>query len=366
MRCSCFTPLFLLALAAALPAQEPLITPDTPVDSATLHQWLHSSNPRLIAWAADLARRRHDAKILAEMPELLVHSTMPLAYTYAGDEPPPAQDDAIGAVLDALIQENAGVPIRAIKVVAPFFPAQASILIGRLPLTQSRLTLEEWTYGATGTWGGRTLARIASMMLAKDPGPSRGIWNGNLTGYVASVLAASEEELQITVSSENAEAGLGGSGTCGDFWGSKVPPGWPEIYTYHLVENDSDASAPVIVDLDGDRIAFQRVEEHRGWGTCYGVYWLNPSTRHRLIAYWLGIQDTEMTWQPGERFTIVWTNMAAYQRQLGEIIESQREKLHATVEALRQRGLLTEGEAATYAPRLVVTIRCEIKPCPVP
>jgi hypothetical protein len=367
MRCSCFTPLFLLALAAALPAQEPLITPETPVDSGTLHQWLHSGDPRLIAWAADFARRRHDAKILAEMPELLAHSTMPLAYTYAGDEPPPAEGDAIGAVLDALIQENAQVPIRAIKVVASFFPAQASILIGRLPLTQSRLTLEEWTYGATGTWGGRILARIASMMLAKDPGPSRGIWNGNFMGFVASVVAASEEELQITVSSQNAEAGLGGSAKCGLSLGSEVPPGWPEIYTCYLVENDSDASAPLVVDLDGNRIAFHRVEEHRGWGSCRGgVDGLNPSTRHRLIAHWLGTQDKEMSWQAVERFTIVWTDKAAYQRQLGEIIESQREKLHATVEAFYQRGLLTEGEAATYAPRLVVTIRCEIEPCPVP
>ncbi|MGD0009131.1 MAG: hypothetical protein ABSE93_11385 [Terriglobia bacterium] len=74
MRCSCLTPLFLLALAAALSAQEPLITPETPIDSGTLHQWLYSGDPRLIAWAADFARRRHDAKILAEMPEFLVHT----------------------------------------------------------------------------------------------------------------------------------------------------------------------------------------------------------------------------------------------------------------------------------------------------
>jgi phosphopantetheinyl transferase len=37
-----------------------------------------------------------------------------------------------------------------------------------------------------------------------------------------------------------------------------------------------------------------------------------------------------MSWQPVEGFTIVWTDKAAYQRQLGEIIEAQLEKLHAT------------------------------------
>jgi hypothetical protein len=286
---------------------------------------------------------------------------MPLAY--GGDEPPAAQGDAIGAVLDALIQENAQVPIRTIKLVVPFFPAQAAILIGRLPLTESRLTLQDWTYGATGAWGGRTLARIASMMLAKDPEPSQGMWNGNVVGFVASVVAASEEELQITVSSASAVRGLGGSATCGDSWGGNATPGWPEVYAYHLVENDSDASAPVVVDLDGDRITFQRIEEHPGWGSCHGVDWLNPSTRHRLIAYWLGVHDKEMCWQPVELFTIVWTDKAAYQHQLGEIIESEREKLHATVEGLHQRGLMTGIEAERFAPRLVVTVRCEITPC---
>jgi hypothetical protein len=61
----------------------------------------------------------------------------------------------------------------------------------------------------------------------------------------------------------------------------------------------------------------------------------------------------------------VWSDKAAYQRQLGEITEAQREKLHATVDALRQRGLLSESEAETVAPRLIVTVQCQMKPCPL-
>ena len=49
---------------------------------------------------------------------------------------------------------------------------------------------------------------------------------------------------------------------------------------------------------------------------------------------------------PDQSFTIVWTDKTEYQQQLGEITEAQREKLHAPVGALRQRGLLTESEAA--------------------
>jgi hypothetical protein len=66
-----------------------------------------------------------------------------------------------------------------------------------------------------------------------------------------------------------------------------------------------------------------------------------------------------------EGFTIVWSDKAAYQRQLGQITEAQREKLHATVDALRQRGLLSESEAETVAPRLIVTVQCEMRPCPL-
>jgi hypothetical protein len=365
MKSSWFTPLILLAMASALSAQDPFITSETPVDYGILHQWLHSGEPRLIAWAADFARRRHDAKIAAEMPELLEHWSVPQAF--GDDESQAAQRRAVTAVLDTLIQENVLVPIPAINAVEASFPAQAAILIGRLPLSESRATLGDWTYGETGTWTGRTLARIASMMLAKDLGPSRGFWNRDhgLVGFVASVVAASEQELQITVASAKTEHQGEGGGTCGDSLGRELSPGWPQVYAYGLEENDPQVSAPLVVDLDDDRIVSVRAAENRGSGSCYGVQWLDPSTRHRLIAHWLGLKQKDMSWQPVEGFTIVWTDNAAYQRQLGEIIEAQREKLHATVETLRQRGLLTEGEAKIVAPRLIVTIKCEIEPCPL-
>jgi hypothetical protein len=361
-----FFVLFLSAMASALHAQEPLITPETRVDYGMLHQWLHSSDPRLIAWAADFARRTHDAKIVDEMPELLEHWTVPQAF--GGGDSPAAQRRAVAAVLDTLIQENALVPIPAIEAVAEFFPEQAAILIGRLPLSESRVTLGDWTYGATGTWNGRTLARIASMMLAKDPEPSGRFGRGrnqDEVGFVASVVAASEEELQITVASVKTEREGTGSGTCGDSMGSKLAAGWPQVYAYGLVENDPQARAPIVVDLDGDRIVSVRVAENGGWGSCHGVRWLDPSTRHKLIAHWLGVKEADMAWQPVEGFTIVWSDKAAYQQQLGEITEAQREKLQATVDALRQKGLMTENEAATVAPRLIVSVQCEIKPCPL-
>jgi hypothetical protein len=77
------TALCLFVLIAVVQAQEPVITPDTLVDSATLHQWLYSNNPRLIAWAADFARRNHDATLVAQMPGWLESWPMPSAYDEA-------------------------------------------------------------------------------------------------------------------------------------------------------------------------------------------------------------------------------------------------------------------------------------------
>lgn len=360
MKYSWFTLLLLLAMTGTAPAQLPVITSETPVNSNLLQQWFHSGDPRLIAWAADFARRTHDTQIMTEMSSWLEHCPIPPP-TY-GNEPQSAQQRAVITVLDALIQENVQVPIPAIEAVAPSFPSQAIILIGRLPLAESRSTLNDWTYGDTGDWGGRILARVASMMLAKDPESIK----AHESSFVPRFVAASEEDLKVSVKSDSNLNPYTFSGTCGDALGRKNPPGWPQIFTYFLDENNPQAmNAPAVIDLHGDRIVYMCIQEDGGWGSCGGLQLLNPVTRHRLIAYWLGIRPKEMTWQPEKHATIVWTNKAAYEQQLGALVEVEREKLQATVNALYQRGILTENQTVTAAPKLIVTIKCDIQPCPL-
>jgi hypothetical protein len=353
MKYSLLTLPVLLAMSSAVPAQQPVITPETPVTSSILHQWLQSGDPRLIAWAADFARRTHDAIVLAEMPQLIEHWNTP---QFSGiHESQAAERRAAIAVLDALIQENVQVPVSTVRTVAATFSSQALILISRMPLSASRETLDGWTYRAHGSWSGPLLARVASMMLAKEPDSS----------FVARVVAAAEENLYVSVTSGGVGSGSGG-GSCGDSFGASLFPGWPQVYRYELLENDPNVQSPAIVDLDGDRIASLRVEENAGWGSCGDqVEELDPVTRHRLIAHWLGVQDEDVPWKPAEQISIVWTNKADYEYQLGAAIEAQRQKLRATVETLRQRRFLTGGDAETTAPRLVVTIKCDMKPCPL-
>jgi hypothetical protein len=199
-------------------------------------------------------------------------------------------------------------------------------------------------------------------MFAKEPRNVLTSSHSDLT-FVGGIVADSESELQIRVASDTAVSGWSWPGAaCGDGGGYHLPPGWPQVYTYSLAENDPQANGPVVIDLEGDRIASWRHKENGGWGSCYGVLALDAYTRHRLIAYWLGVKPHDMPWQPQQAFTIRWTGKPAYERQLAKIVESQRQKLRATSDALRKRGILGGLDAV---PKLVVTIHCDIQPCPI-
>lgn len=167
--------------------------------------------------------------------------------------------------------------------------------------------------------------------------------------------------MRITIRETDGIGGGIGGGACGV--GRAPTPGWPEVYFY-ILEEHGNGGTPV-VELDGDEINARHIKENSGWGSCYGVEPLDAVTRHRLIAYWLGISSNDMVWHPAQSFTIVWTSKAAYTRQLGEIIDSQRHKLRDTAEQLRDRGFLTEDEAKRVTPRLVVHLECAITPCPL-
>jgi hypothetical protein len=100
------------------------------VDSSLLQKWLHSGDPRLIAWSADFARRRHDSQIISEIPGVLEHLSMPPVA--GGHEEQAPRRRAALALVDTLIQENAQVALPVIELVARMFPAQSKSSSGEL------------------------------------------------------------------------------------------------------------------------------------------------------------------------------------------------------------------------------------------
>ena len=363
-----------LLCAYSIWAQEPAITPDMPVDSAMLLKWLHSGDPRLVTWAADFAHRNHDAAVLAAMSDWLQHWPMPPLY--GNNDRNAGQELAITklpimAVLDALIQEKVKASIPAIDAVAPAFPEQAAILVTRYPVAESSPTLDKWTLAAQGTWSQRLLAKVAFMLLAKEPTTGAGFCNENWTkqfGFVASTMACSEVRLQITVSADGKPGLSAGGNVCGDSEGRVPSPGWPKVYSYLLLENDSaDLEKPALLDLNGDRISVLRYVSNGVSQTgCHSNTWLDPHFLwHQMIAYWTGVQPQDMPWQPLRSVGIKWSGKTEYQQQLAKLVDSERRAMQDTVVALRKRGLVTAEEASMIGPRIVVTIDCQVRPCPL-
>jgi hypothetical protein len=351
--------LLLLCMAGPALAQEPQITSEMNVDAGTLHNWLHSGDPRLIAWAGDFARRRHNAEILSEIPGMLEHwSMLPKA---GGNEEESAQRRAILSLLDGVIQDNVEVSLPAIERIADVFPAQAVLLIHRLPMERLKSTLMMWAFDGNDSISS-VRARTVAMMLAKNPDPD--------PDFVSRVLGGFVQHVTIQIVSPKSVLGEEGfGGPCGDSLGTPLAAGWPQVYAYSLLENDSnveshgDGISP-IVKVGGHSISAVRRKENAGWGSCSSQQ-TDPGFRHELIAYWLGVRPSEMQWKPYESTTVKWSTKAAYERELGAWLEADRVRMSGFLQQLRERGLLGENVAYEKFPQISVRIECHIYPCPL-
>jgi hypothetical protein len=349
--------LFFLSLAAAY-SQAPRIDPETNVDPAMLHTWLHSGDPRLIAWAADFGRRRHDQKLVSEIPDLLEHWSMPPMT--GGYQEQATQRSAVLALLDALIRENVQVPIPIIRRIAGEFPAQALLLIQPHPLEKSRSTLMEWAFPADSPIVS-VRSRAAAMILAAHPEP-------DLTYTVLKNLV---QHVTMHIVPSGAGIGFGsGSASCGDSFAISPTPGWPAVYAYGLLEKtrkteDDSSDLIPIARLGSHSVQAYRYEENRGRGGCW-TQQSDAAFRHELIAYWLGIKASEMKWQPEESRNVVWTTKAAYERRVGAFLEEDRVRMLDTRLQLLGKGLLDEHHIDNTFPQITVQIECDISPCPLP
>jgi hypothetical protein len=292
-----------------------------------------------------LLARKDDEQLLAVVLEELKRRVS--AYDLSNSSNPYAERAAMSALLDALIQRDITVPEDTIGYLKSSFPAQAAILASRLPIATATPLLMRW-YGEGQSVNSYRLDRIAAMLLAKAPPPH----------FAATVLTASEEQLQIFVVAKGAgSGGTGfGSGACGDGVGGQIKPGWPEASFYLLEENNRSADS-LLIESGGDRITWRRISSNRGWGSCFYIHPLNAETRHHLLAEMLGISDKSMPWPTQQRIDITWENKEQFQRELGAAIDTEDAKLRQTAEDLHSRNLLTAEESKETIPKLVVTIK---------
>ena len=359
--------LLLAAASLTLHAQEPAITLDTPASTEQLHAWLHSDNPRLVAWAATLARTNHNAAILHEIAPLIEHWSFTQVITNNATQADSRH--ALLTLLDALIQEQEDVPLSTVRAIDKQFPAQALLLTHSRPLSETRSLLDDWTLGPNVGYS-PVLQRVAVMLLAKDPRGSQTVVDLSdstraFTSLVAAIVVRSQQTLNIHV--VHPLSGLGDSvgfgSTCGDSFGAPPQRGWPHVYDYDLAENPAAGDGVTLVDLANDRITATRFDTDGGWGSCSGVQPLNAITRHRLIAYWLGIPRETMPWQPVSEERLIWKDQTTFERELGALIAAHSALLRQTSVQLQAAGYLQQDEVDTIVPRLLVHLDCDPGTC---
>lgn len=333
--------------ASASIAQEIALADQSRPSSNDIRKWLDSGDSRQIAWAAHFANKQGDRSTMEEMLKLVEHWTTP-----ALDQPDwAAKTNAMSVVLDTLIQRNEKVPANCVSAIAAAFPVQAAILASRLSRSDSSRLFLGW-YDDRTNQKHTSLPRIAAMMLVKAP-PQ---------GFAASVLAESEERLEVSVQPNSSDFGSGfgyssgsSGGSCGDSIGLSRP-GWPPLFTYLIEENSPRVRLPFVVEAGGDRITYRRVNESGMWGSCFFPRPLNAETRLGLIANMLRTSKKKLPWKANQSTLMFFESNETFLPELRKLVSAEESKLNITSKALYRRGLLSQSEAQAIRPKLSVFV----------
>jgi hypothetical protein len=315
----------------------------------TIQGWLHSGEPRLVAWGA------HDALLTREVslaPDLvaLAKQWQSLSTRSSEDARPEklseeqeARRDAMAAVLDALIQMNVAVPADTLRNLAPDFGNHVAIFLARMPSAESEAPSLEFFRSPPGNVSG--LQYVSAALLALHP-PA---------GFARELLAGVTTRATIVVVLPNAEPiGFGYAGDCA---GEAEAPreDWPAAGQYTLSKEKSDGSPIVVEGIDP--IYVTRIEStHYLGNTCgVGVY-LGPEERKRLIAEMLGVAPDDISWQTELQTTIAFQSSEQFHIDLLAFVAEQQQMYRRTAEDLEARNLLGRGEVSQSLPRLELKI----------
>jgi hypothetical protein len=315
----------------------------------TIQGWLHSGDPRLVAWGA------HDALVMREAslaPDLLaLASEWQALSTRSSEDSRPEKlseeqkerRDAMAAVLDTLIQMNVAVPADTLRNLAPDFGNHVAILLARMPSAESESTRLEFFHSPPGDASG--LQYVSAALLALHP-PA---------GFAGELLAGITVQARIVVLLPNSD-GIG-FGHASDCFGVSEEPReyWPMVGRYALSKEKSDGSSTVVGGIDP--IYFTRTESTRYLqNTCGVSVYLGAEARKRLIAEMLGVAPDDISWQTQTQTSIAFQSLEQFQIDLLAFVAEQQQMYRATAEDLEARNLLGRGGVSESLPRLELKI----------
>ena len=341
---------FVFVFAAFSSAQALPSATEMPTEE-TAKSWLLSGDPRLVAWGA------HDARLAGYqnlIPDLLSLASrwQPLPERDPNRPRPldlsPEQideEDAMQAVLDALIQMNVTVPADNLRTLALDFGNDVAVFLARMPTEESGpLSFELYRSLPKSSYG---LRYVCAALLALHP----------LPGFAAHLLSDTSVPAFVHVVRPGQRFGVGRSeGSCSSTR-EQQRKDWPMSGQYALSKNKDDASTVVVAGIDPVYVMRSESTGYLGVG-CAMTGFVNPGPRERrrLVAELLRVPPEEIPWQTRQEVFIEFQSLQQFDRDLLRFIEKQQQMYRLTADSLEAMGLLTHSEALQSVPELALLV----------
>jgi hypothetical protein len=344
-------------------AQTPAAYAGTPT-AERIAAWLKSDIGRDRAWGAYYAVQTKDASFLPELVSMAEqweplppHGNL-FAPPYKVDpklEPEQVdRQDAMTAVLDAVILLDGRVSTQGLLKLQEDFPAQVAVLLSRMSESEVEPTLLTMYHDAVPQHGEQR--RVAAELLAREKTPP--------AGFVASLMRGADVEDDVTVQVP-APSGPGRNIAAGvllcesDIWlNHPQPSDWPNVGQYSLSTTNDKRNA-TSYRIAG-RILALRVEGTRTkvFPYCNPIGDLDTQARLQIVAELLDRIEIDLVLQPVEKTTILATSTAEYERKLREFVAQEEEKFTVVEKQLQRAGWVTGDEIAhgDAKPRLHLTV----------
>ena len=332
----------LLSAAGAGWGQDPAGVDRSP-DEDVVEGWLRSGDARVEAWGAVWALREWDRALLTELTGM-AGRWEPLARNTTAESDGQRllqrltavemdRRDAMAAVLDGVIQMKGEMPAEVVERFAGDFPAQAVVLLARMPARdRTAVLLRMFREGSP------ELRRAAASMLALSP-PA---------GFAGELLRGTTVRVKVWVSLPGDERmGSGSSSCCGAGAGERTAEGWPEVGQYRLEdapETVGAAAGQAVIPGVRPIAAVRSMGRHFEVRSSGCGFWLSDSVRVDLLAEMLQRKPSAMALKAIAEENLVVANEGEYRRQLAAVVAERERQFGEVTRALAARGFLSEEE----------------------
>jgi hypothetical protein len=313
--------------------------------------WLLRGDSRSVAWGAHYAVATQNQAIASTLLSLAdrwqsIAGLSPdndSAMSLAPDQLD--QRDAMVAVLDALIQMHALVPVSTLRNLASDFPNYVAIMLARLPLEESQALRLELYHAEPKVSGEHNLQYVSAVLLAQSP-PA---------GFVADLFSGIHNRATIFVTKPGSAAGppalRGGEAHC---CGAEEPrKDWPNFGIYVLSGVKVEGYSVIVPGANPIYVGRSETTHYRR-GPCedYQFLVLGPEERRSFLAQMLNVQPDDIGWNIESKATLEFRSEPQFYRDLEQFIAAQQRKYRVTAAALAAKNLLSITEQEESLPQL--------------